>query len=155
MTFEIDIPGDQGTLFVDNTSIASWPWATLYTGGTSSNTIGAVDFYAIGLGTNNALFYVDDITFTQTVVSVQEYGTGAHITVFPVPATDIVNITNERTERLDIRVYDITGQEVLPGSVMSNNSARHQLDVSALSTGVYFLELDNGEQTVVKRFTRE
>ena len=52
---------------------------------------------------------------------------------------------------LVITVHDAMGQVVLP----SHQVVNEQIDLSALPNGLYFLELNNGQQSVVKRIVKQ
>lgn len=60
--------------------------------------------------------------------------------LFPNPANDLVWIEKNCSCQTDIRIYDITGKTVM----LINNVAdiRRQLNISGLTQGIYFIELN-------------
>ncbi|WP_415375608.1 T9SS type A sorting domain-containing protein [Patiriisocius sp. Uisw_017] len=68
------------------------------------------------------------------------------ITIYPNPATDIVNIKN--AENSAIEVYNMLGQLVI---TKNNISADAQMNVSSLVTGTYFVKISNGNVTTTKK----
>lgn len=71
------------------------------------------------------------------------------VTIFPVPATDRLNIFTGMTGyRIEVMTLGGTSVMSIDGN-MSNTS----IDVTSLSSGVYILKLTSGSETVVKRFT--
>ncbi len=77
---------------------------------------------------------------------------GFTLSVYPNPASGIVSIAS--SEKItDVRIVDVTGRVVLQRAV---NSEQVTVDVSGLSSGVYFVTLRQvqGDVRVVK-FVRE
>ena len=48
------------------------------------------------------------------------------------------------------RIINMIGQTVASGALKDN-----QVDVGNLLSGVYFIEVDDGEEVVIKRFIRQ
>lgn len=65
--------------------------------------------------------------------------------VYPNPTSDIIFISLPSTtnENLDIAIYDITGRLVYSEntSQLNNTTNQHQISMSALPTGLYFVQL--------------
>mgnify|MGYP003630290894 CR=1 FL=1 len=74
-------------------------------------------------------------------------------TLYPNPVTDRLTVQNNKGsgDGAALRVLDVSGKEVLTG-VMDTGTPQSSLDVGALHTGMYFLELTNsrGNTQVVK-----
>jgi hypothetical protein len=62
--------------------------------------------------------------------------TGAVVSLFPNPATDVLNISN--ASNANYTLMNVTGKTVASGAI---NSDKHTLDVSAFKSGVYVLKL--------------
>lgn len=78
-----------------------------------------------------------------------------NLQVFPVPASDVLNIrmTNPDYQRLSMRMINMTGQTVMvhqAGFVMPGEQT-FTLNVSELAAGLYFLEIANGSGNQVVR----
>ncbi len=77
--------------------------------------------------------------------------------VFPSPARDKLSIrfNDDHTGRLTIRMLDVTGREIMKVSDQKTGiQYEHDLDVSWLQNGIYFLELNINGQQAVKRFIK-
>lgn len=81
-----------------------------------------------------ALSILAQFGFVSTV-GVNE-ATGAVVSIFPNPATDVLNISNASNS--DFVLMNITGKKVATGSI---NNDKHTVDVSAFKSGVYVLKL--------------
>jgi hypothetical protein len=66
------------------------------------------------------------------------------ILVYPNPANSsiTVNLTNRQVNRPEYRIYNISGQLQEKGRLKSENQS---LDISYLSTGIYFVNIYNGK----------
>lgn len=85
--------------------------------------------------------------YGNTTVGVNENSLEKLIGVYPNPAENTVTIET-KTASGNYQLHDVTGKLMLSGTV---NAAKFNLDVSALSKGVYFLSL----QTINGRTTRK
>ncbi len=74
--------------------------------------------------------YVPDVS---EILSVRELSELSEVSVYPVPANDQLRFNAENTDA--VTVYDITGKPVYNQSL---SGTRHQLDVTFLSSGMYF-----------------
>ncbi|MFK8045428.1 MAG: T9SS type A sorting domain-containing protein [Crocinitomicaceae bacterium] len=67
----------------------------------------------------------------------------ANISVFPNPATDVVNINIENLNGVgSVSIYDIAGK-VVSNAVIKNG--KNQVNIEALNAGVYFYTIRNNE----------
>jgi hypothetical protein len=71
-----------------------------------------------------------------------------NISVYPNPATDIVNIIN--AENSNIQLYDVYGKLVASDNVSNNN---YSLNVSEYAIGTYILKITNSEGSISKKIT--
>ena len=69
--------------------------------------------------------------------------------MFPNPATDVLNLTFPEAVNKPYSVYDLMGREVLKGSL--NNTTEAQLNVSTLQKGSYVLRIAGTTQKFVKK----
>ena len=74
---------------------------------------------------------------------------GEQISLFPNPATDIINLETSKTNITSVKIVDIQGRQVFSNDY---NSLKASIDVSSLSKGIYIMEINNtaGTQFVVK-----
>ena len=73
--------------------------------------------------------------------------------LYPNPATNIVNITNNEQMRIkEIEIYDTAGK--LIDTQTFNDQTQIQLNISALSSGTYLLHLKTDEGIAVKKLVK-
>ncbi|HPL03601.1 MAG TPA: T9SS type A sorting domain-containing protein [Bacteroidales bacterium] len=75
----------------------------------------------------------------------------AEIQIFPNPATSILNIVSEENIE-SIEILNISGQ-VVNYKTVSNNIAK--VDISALSSGIYFAKIYLSDNILVNKFVVE
>ncbi|MBN1597523.1 MAG: T9SS type A sorting domain-containing protein, partial [Bacteroidales bacterium] len=85
------------------------------------------------------------------VVGIHE-STLAGLEVFPIPATNFVNI-NIESEILSISVYNVTGQ--LVKQLNNLNTSQYQLDLNGLSSGMYILNINAVEGYDIVRIIKQ
>ena len=95
---------------------------------------------------NSGIVYVDNIIFTQNLLSVKEFG-NEQFSVSPNPTSSTWNINSNRQIIKAVWIYDILGKEVL---TLTPNSAEVSINASSLRTGIYIakIEGDNGSKTI-------
>lgn len=93
-------------------------------------------------------FLLDDVTLTaDPIASITEMNAFDFV-LFPNPATTNLNITTR--ENLDqIIIYNTIGKHVL--SALSNSN---RIDISALNSGLYFMELRSESGVAIERFIK-
>lgn len=69
------------------------------------------------------------------------------VSVFPNPASTILNVQN--AQNANIQVYDVLGKLILS---KTDIALQEQLDVSRLQTGTYFLKISKDNTVMTKRF---
>ena len=69
------------------------------------------------------------------------------IQLYPNPVVNELNVITSNSEFNKIKVYSLLGNTVLTSEISVNNT----LDVSKLSSGVYFVEISNGSERTVKK----
>lgn len=76
------------------------------------------------------------------------------VVLFPNPVTSVLNITSFGTEYSHFSIVNSVGQKVLDGDFSLTDNVFKKLDVSALTNGLYLLELYNGDLRYVQRFVK-
>ena len=67
--------------------------------------------------------------------------------VYPNPVTNgYVNIVSTNSNNIDVAIYDILGKRVVNTEIINN-----QVDVSALKTGIYMLQMTQNGNTITKK----
>ncbi len=79
----------------------------------------------------------------ELTVGITEEDNNWEVRFFPNPATDVVNlfIENRNFFRLEVSVIDITGKVVITQQLQGK---KHLLDVSALQSGLYTIQINDG-----------
>ena len=73
--------------------------------------------------------------------------------LFPNPATEIVNITNnEQMKVKEVEIYDTAGK--LTDTQTFNDQTEIQLNISALNSGTYLLHIQTNEGIAVKKLVK-
>ncbi len=86
------------------------------------------------------------------LISLQESLNGG-FELYPNPASDVVSIKLVDAGPAEVYVYNSVGQIVLEFS--GNGNSQFKLEVSALKTGLYLLEVKQGDSSFVRRFIKE
>jgi PKD repeat protein len=92
------------------------------------------------------------------VSGLNEYAGLRSFNVYPVPAKTAVNVQLESTEthKAELKVVNLLGQTVKQQSVVIGTTVQtHTIDVSQLQKGIYFLELQNDQNRIVKKIVVE
>ena len=61
--------------------------------------------------------------------------------VYPNPASDLINVTFTENFNGSVSILNVTGKEVMTSTV---NGAQHSLSTDALSSGVYYVKVNDG-----------
>lgn len=103
------------------------------------------------------LVYIDDINIKGpggSSLSVADNGEAFDVTIFPNPATDLIQIqTGTPGGGLTVRVTDITGKTVLNTVPFTDN--QFTLDVSGYANGIYFVVIENGKGSVTRKIIKQ
>ncbi len=77
--------------------------------------------------------------------------TKEELTIYPIPVSDQLNIkTVANLENHILSVFDSTGKRVL-----NQKYQTEQIDVSGLSEGLYFLQIEHKGQKRVQKFLKD
>lgn len=76
------------------------------------------------------------------------------ISLYPNPASSIVNILSPHQLEAEVRVFDISGKmlKMVDNAVLNNS---YSIDVSHLPAGTYFIKLNTSEGEVVKKLLKK
>jgi len=88
------------------------------------------------------------------ILDVESFITEDQVTVSPNPARDIVTIDFKQVLDVDISIYDVLGKLVIyqPNIYMNDD---HQIDVSQLRSGVYFIRMNTEIGSVTKKLIKK
>jgi bacillolysin len=100
--------------------------------------------------------YSINITAAGAIVP-QEIATGlvettetSSFALYPNPVADELNVSFLNNTGYTFRIVNTLGQQISTGELSGN-----PIDVSALNTGVYIIELNNGSKRIVKKFAKK
>lgn len=120
---------------------------TLKVGDTFTNEANIYFDYNFPILTNKATS-----TF-QTTLGIQDFDFSNYFTVFPNPASEVLNITNTKNiEIQSIAIYDILGQLVI---AIPNAKSVSVIDVANLRTGNYFIKVKSDKGSSSMKFIKK
>jgi hypothetical protein len=105
--------------------------------------------YSFNVDSSNAATTVDgrlEVVFVNTNTSIEDAlaGLKPSINVYPNPVVNEleVELFNTNFKKSTISIYNVSGQEVMTGTMLGKNK---KIDVQNLSNGVYMLKVSNTE----------
>ena len=105
---------------------------------------------------NSALFYVvtrdvdvviseAKITANASTAGLEDHSLSA-VRMYPNPANRVVKFSTVSKDALEVSVYDLLGKEVMP-----LQNVQTELNISSLTTGMYFIKMSQGDSSVTKK----
>lgn len=85
------------------------------------------------------------------MLSVEDLSGSQGITVYPNPATSVLNIDSQKGQILSVQLTDAAGRSVLTNQVNKTNGV---INISHLPKGVYILSIKMENQTVTKKIIK-
>ncbi|MBU8891959.1 MAG: T9SS type A sorting domain-containing protein, partial [Bacteroidales bacterium] len=77
-----------------------------------------------------------------------------NLKIYPNPATDIINIVfSDGSKTETIKLFNLIGEKVLEASDI--NSSEVSVNLNQFAKGIYFLQIDNGYNRIVKKVMLE
>jgi hypothetical protein len=145
---------EQSAMLATNEFQAEWTAPTANSGD--------ITFYLAGLaanasGSDNGDQAVSNsATFTENTVSTSGLeNLGISLDIFPNPTVENLTLilNSDATKDLTINIYSQNGQNVLSENVTAQNGTnRFNFEVKNYTTGVYFIEITDGQFKTAKRF---
>ncbi|PQB05324.1 hypothetical protein BST85_10830 [Aureitalea marina] len=78
------------------------------------------------------------------------------ISVYPNPAVNNITIDNRTGVNLEsVMIFDMNGRTVINQSLNNMAQGQRTIDVSALASGVYMVQIQGNDQTAVKRLIKQ
>ena len=72
--------------------------------------------------------------------------------IYPNPAQDIINVIFSSDDNTNIIIYNAYGAVV---KQVNNNTDKHEINISDIPQGIYFITCTNGDQVQTKRFIKK
>lgn len=107
------------------------------------------------IGINERWGYVNLATVNGpdcTLLSVAEKSLSESVAVFPNPASNYFEITNNSQSELSVNIYDILGNNVI--SAEASRLKKQSFSLTNLNSGVYLVELKSDKQKLVKKLIK-
>jgi len=103
--------------------------------------------------TKNLCSTTDTIIITTIVISINDnQNDDIIVNVYPNPSSGVFNVdVNEIKSNIIIEIYDISGKEVARKNIDTNYSNHISMDMRGLHKGVYFIKIQFGSFSSVKR----
>ncbi len=138
---------------------------TTFFGGSSQTTIYYETFEWLTLGEKVPLLtisyfrfgitgpYEKNVGFNSKIFSkIKEVKGERLLTIFPSPAHNELKISNALTGNVFYEIKDLNGRKVVSDQF---NTISRTIDIKALKSGVYILELTNKDKTLTKKFIKQ
>ena len=108
-------------------------------------------FESVNLRGNN--IYIDNVSVFNGHVDplTVEEEVDFEFKISPNPAQDFITIEVKQLSDYSYQVYDLTGKSVLEGTFVENSFG---LDISKITSGMYYLSLSEGKNTTSKKFIK-
>jgi uncharacterized repeat protein (TIGR03803 family) len=126
-----------------NNNYAEIPGATFRTYYVLANGTYAVEVISFGCVDTSSCY-------TVIVTGVTENAINNRISIYPNPVKGQLNITAENEKINSIEIINVTGKVI-----MQENNPTKTINVSSLSKGLYFIQVQTEKGIEVKRFTKE
>lgn len=114
----------------------------------------AMKCYNVTNGSMNSDIYFDfDYKYgTASSVSLKEENEEYHISVYPSPASNILNLVNDKPETINLTISSIEGRTLKTLKIYGKDS--YQLDISDWDNGNYFIKFQVGNGVYTQRFIK-
>ena len=86
------------------------------------------------------------------LLSVNEKTLSESVTVYPNPANEYFEITNDSQNELAVEIYDILGNKVIASE--ASRVKKQSFSLANLNSGVYLVQLKSNNQKVVKKLIK-
>ncbi len=100
----------------------------------------------------SAYYYIDDVSVTFCDPSeIDENNLFYRINIYPNPASNFIDVETNLKE-YSISVFDAMGKLIFKENMTQNKT---RIDVSDFPTGIYFIQLQNGENLIGQKFIKQ
>lgn len=142
-------------IFLTGNSVTSWTNFSLpinyFSGATPDSTI---IYLVAGIGSSSDLvvgdyLYIDDLAFTGTVAGIEELQNQLSMTIAPNPFASQTTVTfNEEQKNATITLMNVVGKTV---KTFQFSGSQLTIDRDDLPSGVYFLQMNDGKNSLTKK----
>ena len=141
---------------LNNTNYSfEWYHNNILINGATDNVYTATEsgnYYVIA--TNNStscLGYSNTAIVTENTLSSENFNLKSNIKIYPNPANEILNIFSDKTSIKSISIVNMIGQKLISKEINSND---FKINISNLSLGSYFIQLNTSNGNKVIKFVK-
>lgn len=73
------------------------------------------------------------------------------VSIYPNPTNSVINIQTDISNDLKVSLYDITGKKLYEGTMVNESI----INLSKFANGVYFVKIDNENQSITKKVVKQ
>lgn len=156
-----DIDGAVSKMWINPVVDGSEPATTYITDETTTSTRNNINRIRINLGSNSKTpgIILDEIRIgnswlavtTNPTAGVSDNAFSSGVKIYPNPAKNFLKIETNNVTVSSISLYNILGKNVYSQNGLLNN----ELDISALSSGVYLMQINSDEDFITKKIIKE
>ncbi|NNM23521.1 MAG: DUF1028 domain-containing protein [Flavobacteriaceae bacterium] len=89
-------------------------------------------------------------------LAVEDFNVKNKLSIYPNPASSILTISRDTSLELEmISVFDVNGKLLILFDNLKNDMLEQDLDISTLTTGVYFLKVDTDQGRASLKFVKQ
>ena len=96
---------------------------------------------------DDTTMYVDNVYFWKAPTAGLDDHSLSSVKMYPNPASGIVKFSTALGEALSVSVFDLLGKLVMPVQTIQS-----ELNISSLKPGMYFAKIDQGANSITKKF---
>ena len=124
----------------------STSWATFASTFTATNTFVVIYVRSPGAIDGSTETFWDNFSIVDATLSVNDV-LASKFKVYPNPASDYIQIESNNVQISSVGLYSVLGKEVISQETLTNN----RVDVSNLTSGVYFMKINADGGSVTKK----
>lgn len=106
---------------------------------------GRVDQVVVDI-VDDTTMYVDNVYFWDTQTAGLDDASLSAVEMYPNPAKGVVKFSTVSNQALEVSVYDLLGKQVMPFQTIQT-----ELNISSLTTGLYFVKMKQGSSATTKK----
>lgn len=138
---------DSGTLFPDGTLTGNHNPGPSYT---STDNSGAITIKFVSDNSGNTYGWEGNVDCDS--MGVNDVADSNEITIYPNPATNVLNIVSQKLTIESVKLTDTSGRMVVTNQLNKMNT---QLNIDHLPKGVYMLNIKVGDKTITKKIIKK
>ncbi|MBC7861481.1 MAG: T9SS type A sorting domain-containing protein [Bacteroidia bacterium] len=145
-----------GNAGISNASTWSFNWTAPAAGSGNLSFYGAFLIANANGTTSGDAVKLSTLAVSENISSSIKENSLVQINVFPVPATDVLNVSFSviPEKNVTLKIFSLKG-ELIKETVFENSAQKISMNVEDLSEGMYLLEIISGNEKTIKRFVKQ